>query len=84
MSKHRVTLNDTERRAPSTLETGWLNQGVVRPHSQFIHEDDGNRGCLYTVCDCNRFVVGAEARTPRPGSLPRRIRAPLPGLRQIS
>ena len=54
-------------------------------HSQFIHEDDGNRGCLYTVCDCNRFVMGAEARTPRPGSLPRRIRAPLPeGLRQIS
>ena len=84
MSKHRVTLNDTERRAPSTLETGWLNQGVVRTLA-VRHEDDGNRGCLYTVCDCNRFVVGAEARTPRPGSLPRRIRAPLPeGLRQIS
>lgn len=30
MSKHRVTLNDTERRAPSTLATGRLNQGVLR------------------------------------------------------
>jgi len=30
MSKHRVTPNDTERRAHSTLETGRLNQGVLR------------------------------------------------------
>jgi hypothetical protein len=29
-------------------------------HSEFVH--DGNRGCRYSVCDCNRFVVGAEAR----------------------
>ena len=47
-------------------------------HSEFVHENDGIRRCLYTVCDCNRFVVGAEARTPRPGPSPRRIRAPSP------
>jgi len=29
-SKQRVTPNDTERRAPSTLATGRLNQGVLR------------------------------------------------------
>jgi hypothetical protein len=28
--KHRVTRNDIERRAPSSFETGWLNQGVLR------------------------------------------------------
>jgi hypothetical protein len=28
-------------------------------HSQFVHEDEGDRGCRYSVCDCNRFVVGA-------------------------
>lgn len=31
-------------------------------HSEFVHE--GNRGCRYSVCDCNRFVVGAEAELP--------------------
>lgn len=30
MSKHRVTINDTERRAASTPATGRLNQGVLR------------------------------------------------------
>ncbi len=30
MSKHRVTPNDTEHRAPSNLETGRLNQGDLR------------------------------------------------------
>jgi hypothetical protein len=28
--KHRVMPDDTERRAPSTLQTGWLNKGVLR------------------------------------------------------
>ena len=28
-------------------------------HSEFVHTDDGSRRCLYVVCDCNRFVVGA-------------------------
>ena len=72
MSKHRVTLNDTERRAPSTLETGRFNQGVLRDlwTLEFVHEDGGNRGCLYSVCDCNRFVVGAEARDPSAGFSP--------------
>jgi hypothetical protein len=44
-------------------------------HSQFVHEDDGDRRCLYSVCDCNRFVVGAEARDPSARSLPPGIRA---------
>jgi len=29
-------------------------------HSEFVHADKGNRRCLYSVCDCNPFVVGAE------------------------
>jgi hypothetical protein len=47
-------------------------------HSEFVHSEDGNRDCLYSVCDCNRFDVGARldpsARSPLPG-IPR----PLPG-----
>jgi hypothetical protein len=43
-------------------------------HSQFVHEDGGNRACLYSVCDCNRFVVGAEAWEPSAG-FPPSIRA---------
>ena len=42
-------------------------------HSEFVH--DGNRECRYSVCDCNRFVVGAEARDPSARSLPLGIRA---------
>ena len=37
-------------------------------HSEFVHE--GNRACRYSVCDCNHFVVGAEARDPSARSLP--------------
>jgi hypothetical protein len=54
-------------------------------HSEFVHE--GDRGCRYSVCDCNRFVVGAEARLDplgkvRPPSLasapaPRRVGEPI-------
>ena len=51
-------------------------------HSEFVHE--GNRECRYSVCDCNRFVVGAEARDPSARSLPlasapapRRVGAPI-------
>jgi hypothetical protein len=51
-------------------------------HSEFVHE--GDRACRYSVCDCNRFVVGAEARDPSARSLPlasapapRRVGAPV-------
>ena len=37
-------------------------------HSEFVHE--GDRACRSSVCDRNRFVVGAEARDPRPGPSP--------------
>ena len=26
-------------------------------HTEFVHADNGNRRCLYSVCDCNRFIV---------------------------
>jgi hypothetical protein len=28
-------------------------------HSEYVHADNSNRRCLYTVCDCNRSIVGA-------------------------
>jgi hypothetical protein len=28
-------------------------------HSEFVHADNGNRPCVFSVCDCNRFIVGA-------------------------
>lgn len=28
-------------------------------HSEFVHADNGNQRCLFAVCDCNRFIVGA-------------------------
>ena len=28
-------------------------------HSEYVHADNGNPRCLYTVCDCNRFIAGA-------------------------
>ena len=28
-------------------------------HSEYVHADNNNRRCLYTVCDCNRFIAGA-------------------------
>lgn len=28
-------------------------------HSEYVHADNGNRRCLYTLCDCNRFIAGA-------------------------
>jgi hypothetical protein len=40
-------------------------------HPEIVHAEDGNRDCVYSVCDCNRFVVGARldpsARSPLPG-----------------
>ena len=50
---------------------------VTCGHSEFVHE--GNRGCLYSVCDCNRFLVGAEARLD-----PSARSVPLPGIRACS
>jgi hypothetical protein len=46
-------------------------------HSEFLHAEDGNRRCLFSVCECNRFVVGAVVRDPTAGS-------PLPGIRARS
>jgi hypothetical protein len=28
-------------------------------HSEYVHADNNDRRCLYTVCDCNRFIAGA-------------------------
>ena len=28
-------------------------------HSEYVHVDNGNQRCLYTVCDCNHFIAGA-------------------------
>jgi hypothetical protein len=28
-------------------------------HSEYVHADNSDRRCLYTVCDCNRFIAGA-------------------------
>jgi predicted nucleic-acid-binding Zn-ribbon protein len=28
-------------------------------HSEFVHADNGDRRCRYSVCDCDRFVLDA-------------------------
>ena len=28
-------------------------------HSEYVHADNGNQRCLYTVCDCHRYIAGA-------------------------
>jgi hypothetical protein len=32
-------------------------------HWEFIHADNGSNRCLYSECECNRFVVGAVLET---------------------
>jgi hypothetical protein len=33
-------------------------------HSELVHSNAGTRKCLLTVCDCDRFVVGATPEIP--------------------
>jgi hypothetical protein len=80
MSKHRVTPNDTERRAPSTLETGRLNQGVLRDLRTLGVRPRGRSGVplLRVRLQPVRRGRGSATGPPRQGP------SPLPGIRACS
>jgi hypothetical protein len=39
-------------------------------HSEFVHADDGDQRCRYSVCNCDRFVVDAELDSRHRSFLP--------------